>query len=134
MPKWFQYFLRLLGFEPKPARRSASQDLSRLGLHPIVRRYFPIMSLRRYTGEGKPPRLEWKASHPSTIKRFKAEVTCSRGHGIALRNHTVEADGRVVPSIVCLEPGCDFHEIVRLDGWAAGRIPAQSEDLPVKTA
>jgi hypothetical protein len=68
--------------------------------------------------------LHWKASHPSTIRRFKAEVTCSHGHGIALRGHTIEADGRVVPSIVCRTPGCDFHEIVRLEGWRAGRIPA----------
>jgi len=75
-------------------------------------------------GEGRPERLRWKASHPSTIRRFKAEVTCSHGHGIALRDHTVEADGSVVPSIVCKAPGCDFHEIVRLEGWRAGRIPA----------
>ncbi|MCJ2086731.1 hypothetical protein MKK88_12110 [Methylobacterium sp. E-005] len=42
-----------------------------------------------------------------------------------LRDHTVEADGRVVPSIVCNAPGCDFHEIVRLEGWTGGRLPGR---------
>ena len=93
------------------------------------RRSYPTIPLSLHSGEGRPPKLHWKPSHPSTIKRFKAEVTCSRGHAIALRDHTVEADGRVIPSIVCKTPGCDFHEIVRLDGWSAGRLPStQSVD------
>jgi hypothetical protein len=91
---------------------------------------FPLKTLFQYNGNGKPPPLKWKASHPSTISRFKAEVTCSRGHGITLRSHSVLADGRVVPSIVCKAPGCDYHEVVRLEGWTAGSIPAYTSPAP----
>jgi hypothetical protein len=100
---------------PPVPRRSSQQSTYRL---------YPSRTLEQYVGEGSPPPLRWKASHPSTIRRFKAEVTCSRGHGITLRDHTIEADGQVLPSIVCKRAGCTFHEVVRLEGWSAGRIPA----------
>lgn len=100
---------------PAPTRQAAAGPR---------RRSYPLLGLKEHAGDGRPARLHWKASHPSTMRRFKAEVTCSRGHGITLRNHTIEADGRVVPSIVCRTPDCDFHEIVRLEGWRSGRIPA----------
>lgn len=92
---------------------------------PAQQRSYPTKLLREHLGEGPPPKLHWKASHPTTIRRFKAEVTCSRGHAIVLRDHTVEADGRVIPSIICKTSGCDFHEVVRLEGWSAGRVPAK---------
>lgn len=100
------------------------REMAEDGRAPRARRARAVVLLSRHVGEGRPPAMHWRESHPTTIRRFKAEVTCSRGHGIALRSHSVEADGRVVPSIVCREPGCDFHEIVRLDGWTAGRMPA----------
>ena len=78
--------------------------------------------LARYMGRDRPPPLHWKDCHPSTRRRFKAELTCSRGHGISLKAHGVRSDGSVEPSIVCLHPGCDFHEFVRLDGWTAGAL------------
>ena len=97
------------------------------------RRSYPTVPLNRHAGEGRPPKLHWKPSHPSTITRFKAEVTCSHGHGVVLRDHTVEADGQVIPSVVCKEPGCDFHEMVCLVGWTSGRIPAQFERVDETT-
>jgi hypothetical protein len=66
--------------------------------------------------------MYWKDCHPSTRRRFKAELTCSRGHGITLKGHAVHSDGRVEPSVVCLHPGCSFHEFVRLKGWTAGAL------------
>ncbi len=119
MPKWLKAVFRFFVSEPK-ARRPVPRPT---GNAPRPRSY-PLICFKEHVGEGRPEMLHWKASHPSTIRRFKAEVTCSHGHGIALRDHTIEADGRVVPSIVCRTPGCDFHEIVRLEGWRAGRIPA----------
>ena len=122
MPNWLKAVLRFFVGGPN-ARRPASRTFHPTGPAPRQRSY-PLISLKEHAGEGRPERLHWKASHHSTIRRFKAEVTCSHGHGIALRDHTIEADGRVVPSIVCRTPGCDFHEIVRLEGWRVGRIPA----------
>lgn len=130
MLKWLKAFFRLLGFGRKPEptsleTRETSRRISRPALVPQPRRQYPRMSLREHVGDGRPQNLQWKASHPSTIARFKAEVTCSRGHAITLRDHTIEQDGRVIPSIVCKTQGCDFHEVVRLEGWRAGRIPAK---------
>lgn len=44
-------------------------------------------------------------------------VTCPKGHCGTLDDHTVRDDGTVVPSLVCPDGGCDFHENVRLIGW-----------------
>lgn len=128
MPKWWMAVLRFFVGREK-AKPSASRKLRPVQGRPAAavpsRRPYPLTALKEHAGEGRPEKLHWKASHPSTIKRFKAEVTCSRGHGIALRDHTIEADGRVIPSIVCRTPGCDFHEVVRLEGWRSGRVPAK---------
>lgn len=78
--------------------------------------------LDHYVGQNRPPPLHWKDCHPSTRHRFKAELTCSRGHGITLKGHAVHSDGRVEPSVVCLHPGCNFHEFVRLKEWMAGTL------------
>lgn len=129
--KWLVAFLRFLWGRRRWTR---AQERKPGGGRPHGHgggRAFPTVALRQHVEEGRPPELHWRASHPSTIRRFKAEVTCSRGHSIALRDHTVEADGQVIPSIVCKQPGCDFHEIVRLEGWASGRIPAQAQSRPV---
>lgn len=125
MLRWLLNRLRSIFFGKAPRRTPGVEDAERpVSIPP---RSYPTIPLREHVGNGSPPRMHWKASHPSTIKRFKAEVTCSRGHGIVLRDHTVEANGRVVPSIVCKEPGCDFHEIVRLDGWRWGYISAKPD-------
>jgi len=51
----------------------------------------------------------------------KAVVMCSNGHSLFLgETHTIQADGQVMPSLVCGIEGCGFHKIVRLMGWEAG--------------
>lgn len=69
-----------------------------------------------------PTPLTWSECHPTTVKRFKAEIICSYGHAVTLRNHRVDRDGFVSPSVVCREPLCRFHEFVRLEGWTAGPV------------
>lgn len=49
-------------------------------------------------------------------------MTCNRGHGLVLKGHTVAADGRVSPSVVCMTRGCSFHEFVRLHEWEFGDV------------
>lgn len=46
-----------------------------------------------------------------------ASVTCSNGHTATLTDHEIAADGTVTPSLVCPYDGCDFHEMVVLEGW-----------------
>ncbi len=41
--------------------------------------------------------------------------TC--GNAASLSKHTIAEDGTVSPSVVCSEPGCPFHEFIRLEGW-----------------
>lgn len=86
------------------------------------RRHFPLVPISRHRLDGRAPPLHWKPCHPSTQARFKADMTCARGHAVSLKNHEVLSDGRVMPSVVCLAPGCDFHEFVRLEDWTAGRL------------
>ena len=81
-----------------------------------------VVQLKHWTGPDRPPPLMWKDCHPRTRATFKAELTCSNGHGVSLRGHSIAADGKVSPSVVCLAPGCSFHDVVRLDGWSAGAL------------
>ena len=74
-----------------------------------------MVELKRYDGHGDPPPLHWKPSHPATVYRFKATVTCARGHTMTLRGHSVAGNGEVRPSLVC--PLCTFHEWVTLRDW-----------------
>lgn len=84
-------------------------------------RRVPI-SLPRFAGDGPPPPSSWKSCHPSTIRRFKAELTCPNGHNLVLRQHRIAESGNVHPSVVCAADECGFHEFVRLDGWEHGAI------------
>lgn len=87
------------------------------------RDFFPSgVAIRRYVGVDGPPPMHWKACHPSTVSRFKAEMTCSGGHALVLRNHSIGTDGSVKPSVVCMAAGCSFHDFVRLEGWTGGPI------------
>jgi hypothetical protein len=83
----------------------------------------PIVVFRLHRGDGAAPPLQWKKCHPSTIRRFKAELTCPFGHTLTLRAHIVTTDGRVRPSVVCHSPGCEFHEFVQLKDWDGGHVP-----------
>lgn len=81
-----------------------------------------VVAMKRWTGRDRPPPLMWKDCHPRTRVTFKAELTCSNGHSVSLRGHRVAADGRVSPSVICLTPGCSFHDFVRLEGWSSGAL------------
>lgn len=62
---------------------------------------------------------------PGTWKGLKlaeggrsASFTCPECHQLAsLTDHTIEADGRVTPSVVCPTDGCTFHQFIQLEGW-----------------
>jgi hypothetical protein len=60
--------------------------------------------------------------HPDKPKAFKEDIafcTCPNGHEQTLSGkvHTVDTDGRVMPSYVCPRDGCGFHDHIVLDGW-----------------
>ena len=82
----------------------------------------PRLDIPRYSGAGDIPPLHWKACHPATINRFKAEFACPNGHGLTLKGHSIESDGTVHPSVVCPTSSCEFHDFVRLSRWDAGDI------------
>lgn len=86
-----------------------------------VRRYKRV-SIPLYLGSGDPPPGHWKQCAPSAVKRFKAELTCPRGHGMTLKGHSVDVHGVVSPSVVCHVPSCSFHDFVVLEGWANGEV------------
>lgn len=88
---------------------------------PVVTRR-QIFTIPHLSKGAAPVALSWTDCHPTTIQRFKAEMRCSNGHAVTLKNHRVDRDGLVSPSVVCREPLCGFHEFVRLEGWTAGPI------------
>lgn len=49
-------------------------------------------------------------------------MACPNGHLLTLREHSVAKNGDVMPSVVCPEKGCGFHEFVRLRRWAFGQF------------
>ena len=58
-------------------------------------------------------------------KRWKREgqdiwVTCpdcGLRATLSRHKHTIDDDGLVTPSLICITETCDFHEHVRLVGW-----------------
>jgi len=59
---------------------------------------------------------------------YWAELCCPGCGKVALlgRNHTVDANGTVHPSVVCPFPPCTFHEFIALDGWARPSTPRKA--------
>lgn len=115
-------FLRWLAGPPRQRPASASPETcidSNPRERQPLRHGFVFM---RFQGDGDPPAGHWKACHPSTAVRFKAEVTCPRGHGMVLKGHSVSKTGVVRPSIVCPDPGCSFHEYALLENWSGGDL------------
>jgi len=86
----FRRLIRLLSKWPKPKYRE--------------RRYVKVSRYKRVTAE--PPPTHWAPCHPSTIRRFKASMTCPNGYGLILREHSIATSGEVSPSVVCPTPGC----------------------------
>ncbi len=35
----------------------------------------------------------------------------------SLRDHSIDKDGLVTPSVACPGPKCSFHEHIKLNGW-----------------
>jgi hypothetical protein len=69
-----------------------------------------------------PPPMHWAPCHPSSVKRFKASMTCPNGHSLTLKSHTVTVQGEVMPSVVCPVHTCTFHDWVRLTDWTFGSL------------
>lgn len=70
------------------------------------------------------PPLTWRPLFLDTTHlRKSASFVCSNGHDGALLDHEIASDGTVTPSVVCNGipdgEGCDFHEMVKLEGWEA---------------
>ena len=81
------------------------------------------VAIRRFAAvSADPPPMHWAPCHPSTVRRFKASMTCPNGHGLTLRGHSIASNGDVSPSVVCPELGCAFHEFVRLKRWSFGAM------------
>lgn len=45
-----------------------------------------------------------------------ARIVCANGH-LGMLDHSIDDDGTVKPSVVCMEEGCNFHEWIQLVGW-----------------
>lgn len=110
---------------PAPARQRGVPEPVTLAKtapqRPAEQRYKRIL-IPLYSGPGDPPPGHWKQCAPSTVHRFKAELTCPYGHGMTLKGHTVAANGLVSPSVVCHSGRCSFHEFVSLQGWSHGAV------------
>jgi hypothetical protein len=90
--------------------------------HRLPRRRWDAVSIPRCTGDGPSPPNSWKSCHPSTVRRFKAELTCPNVHRLVLRQHRISESGHVQPSVVCAASECGFHEYVRLERWDHGAL------------
>lgn len=61
-------------------------------------------------------RQTWKAVMLDDIA-LTASLACPHGHYGTIHDHSIAADGTVTPSVKCPAEGCDFHAMVKLDGW-----------------
>lgn len=113
----FTLLAKLTGFR----RQDAPEPPIVEGKVPAQRRH-SLIAVPRFDGISDPPPFSWKPCHPSTMRRFKAQMTCPRGHGLVLKGHSIDATGQVHPSVVCMADGCDFHEFVRLADWDFGTL------------
>lgn len=109
--------------------------------HVLLQPCRPIREPRRvrhqvavYFGEGNPPPMHWKSCHPRTRARFKAHMTCSRGHAIVLSGHSISSEGAVRPSVVCRTEGCDFHDWVELKDWTDGALTKRASGQAARTS
>ena len=104
-------------------RKSSPPERPILRPHGPIREYIPVgRPIAAYRGEGDPPPMHWKSCHPRTRARFKAHMTCTRGHAIVLSGHRISSEGTVRPSVVCRTKGCDFHDWVKLKEWTDGAL------------
>jgi hypothetical protein len=123
------FLARLLGFSSTPAKEScdkatgtSNRESTVADIERIATTRYRLVEVPRFRGASNPPPFSWVPCHPSTMHRFKAQMKCPRGHGLVLKGHSIDAGGRVHPSVVCLMEGCDFHEFVRLSEWEFGAL------------
>lgn len=126
------FLAKLFSFSSIPAKeppeksagtsRQSVDESAHVDIGQIVSSRYRLVDVPRFRGASNPPPFSWVPCHSSTMRRFKAQMTCPRGHGLVLKGHSVDAVGRVHPSVVCLTEGCDFHEFVRLSEWEFGAI------------
>lgn len=50
-------------------------------------------------------------------KKLSASIVCSNGHYGIITDHLIGINGVVIPSVVCSEDGCTFHDMIKLEGW-----------------
>lgn len=67
---------------------------------------------------------------PCAFPETMVEVTCAFGHQARLvdTKHKIAQDGTVSPSVVCVRPGCKFHEFIRLLGWRGREMQPKCSD------
>jgi hypothetical protein len=60
-----------------------------------------------------------------------ATITCPKcGSFGSLAGHSIAADGKVTPSLVCPWPPCTFHDWGRLNGWPGGSYTGRPGGCP----
>ena len=51
--------------------------------------------------------------------KASATIACPKCGAVGWLDHEIDADGNVSPSVECMERLCDFHAMIRLEGWVA---------------
>jgi hypothetical protein len=68
-------------------------------------------------GELKP--RTWKLVTISGRERQVATFTCPNGHTYLLNKYEILPNGCVHPLVLCPADDCNFHELIKLEGWEA---------------
>lgn len=64
----------------------------------------------------------WMFDPENMIKPIIFCPKCGGGNIGDNAPHGVRENGEVYQSMICGHPGCDFHDFVKLEGWAHGEI------------
>lgn len=60
----------------------------------------------------------WKIEKLIGLKpRKSVSFTCPNGHIYMLDKYQIQANGIVLPMVLCPADGCGFHEFIKLHGW-----------------
>ncbi len=82
---------------------------------------YPDMQSFEWVGTMRIPYLHMMTAKPSWDQsKNTLLLKCRCGRIGSLAEHDVDDDGRVFPSVVCMNDDCGFHEQVILDGWPDG--------------
>ncbi len=73
------------------------------------------MKIPRRQAQDEPAPWWWPLN---TRDGQSATIKCPHCNIVAtLTDHTIDANGKVHPSLACPTPSCPFHEFIRLEGW-----------------